>query len=205
MTDNTSEYTQTYSKPQNRYSCYLNEGAITVSTAYDVNGKEQKVCTYAAEIKEGDWVAINNDTDNTYAATGGSLLVEKPVAGESLVLGKIVALPGRGKTPATSGVADTLAKRLSGGYLRNAIVEVTAFGNITEGVFVCDGSNAQVPGVATKLKFSIGSGYTNHGLYMDGSGSGGANAVPLHYVPAGSDGDLYSCVFGISGMIPAME
>jgi hypothetical protein len=205
MTDNTSDYTQDYTYPEKRYTCLLDEGAITVSTAYDLNGKEQKVCTYASEIKENDWVAISNDTGNTYAATGGLLLVEKPVAGESLIIGRIKGLPGRGKVPPNDAAADTLAERLSGGYLRNAIVEILAFGAIVEGTFVCDGTNAQVPGVATKTKFSISQGYTARGLVMDGSGSGGANAIPLHYCPAGTDGDTYSCMFGITGLIPAME
>ena len=205
MTDNTSDYAQNFTYPEKRYSCYLDEGAITVSTAYDLQGKEQKVCSYAAELKENDWVAISNDTGNTYAATGGSLLVEKPVSGESFVIGRIVGLPRTGKIPASSGVADTLAKRLSAGYLRSAIVEVTAFNAIIEGVFVCDGTNAQSPGVATKLKMTLAGSYGGNGLVMDGSGSGGANAVPLHYCPAGTDGDTYSCMFGITGMIPVMD
>ena len=205
MTDNTSTYAQDFSYPERRYSCLLDEGAITVSTAYDIQGKEQKVLGFASEIKEGDWVAISNDTGNTFVATGGSLLVEKPVSGESLVIGRVVATPRTGNIPGTSGVADTLAKRLTAGYLRTAIVEVVSFNAIIQGTFTCDGSNAQVPGVATKLKMSLSSTYTNHGLTMDGSGSGGSNAVPLHYCPAGTDGDLYSCMFGITGMIPVME
>lgn len=206
MTDKTSLYTQNYAYPEKRFTCLLNEGAITVSNnAYDITGKSQKVCTYASEIQEEDWVAICNDTDNTYEATGGLLLVEKPTSGEQLLIGRIKAVPRTGGTPGASTDADTLAKRLAGGYLRTAVIEIHGFGSIVEGVFVCDGTNAQVPGVATKLKFSVSQGYSEHGLVMDGSGSGGANAVPLHYVPAGTDGDLYSCLFGITGMIPVME
>lgn len=204
MTDNTSTYAQDYTYPEKRFSCYLDEGAITVATAYDVQGKEQKVCTFASELKEGDWVAISNDTGNTFAATGGSLLVEKPTSGEQLVIGRIVATPRPAKIPSASADADTLAERLTGGYLRTAIVEVTAFNAIIEGTFTCDGSNAQVPGVATKLAMSLAASFTAHGLVTDGTGSGGANAVPLHYAPAGTDGDLYSCMYGITGMLPVI-
>lgn len=106
--------------------------------------------------------------------------------------------------PANTAAGDSLTKRLSGGYHRVAVVEFWAFSKIIEGTFMCDGSNAQVQGVATKLMFNITSGYTYHGLYFDGSGSGGVGAVPLHYIPAGSDGDLYTALFGIlPGMITA--
>jgi len=204
MTDNTSNYARDYTYPEKRFTCLLDEGAITVSTAYDVQGKEQKVCSFASELKEGDWVAISNDTANTFAATQGALLVEKPTSGEQLVIGRVVSLPGRGKIPASADAANTLAKRLAGGYLRNAIVEITAFNAIVEATFQCDGTNAQVPGVATKLAMSLAASFANHRLVLDGTGSGGANAVPLHYCPAGNDGDTYSCMVGITGTIPVI-
>jgi len=204
MTDNTSDYARDYTYPEKRFTCLLDEGAITVSTAYDAQGKEQKVCSFASELKEGDWVAISNDTANTFAATQGALLVEKPTSGEQLVIGRLVATPRPVQVPANSAAADSLSKRLAGRYLRTAIVEVTAFNAIVEGTFTCDGTNAQVPGVATKLAMSLAASFTAHGLVTDGTGSGGANAIPLHYCPAGTDGDLYSCMYGITGMIPVI-
>lgn len=204
MTDYTSDYARDYTYPEKRFTCLLDEGAITVSTAYDVLGKEQKVCSFASELKEGDWVAISNDTANTFAATQGALLVEKPTSGEQLVIGRLVATPRPGQVPANSAAADSLSKRLAGGYLRTAIVEVTAFNAIVEATFRCDGSNEQIPGVSTKLAMSLAASFANHRLVLDGTGSGGANAVPLHYCPAGNDGDTYSCMVGITGMIPVI-
>lgn len=203
-TDGTSDITQDYKYSDKRFTCLLNEGTVTVSTAYDLNGKSQTVCSYASELHEGDWVAISNDTGNTYAATGGMLLVEKPVSEESLIIGRIVGLPGRGKVPSNTEAANTLAERLSGGYCRNAIVEVLAFNAIVEGTFMCNGTNAQVPGVATTSAFNLASGYTNHGLWFDSSSQNGVNAVPLHYVAAGTDGDTYTSLYGITGMLFAI-
>ena len=203
MTDNTSDYAGNYPGGI-RITCILDEGAPTVaSSSYDQLGRSQKTLTWASELAEGDIVAISNDTACTFDACNGIPCVEKAVDGETLIIGQIVSTPRLLQFPATSAAAETLAKRLAGKYYRVAVVEVWAFNKIIEGVFMCDGSNAQSPGVATKLKFNITSGYTNHGLYFDGSGSGGVNAVPLHYIPAGTDGDLYTSLYGIQGLMIA--
>lgn len=202
MTDNTSDYAGNYPGGI-RITCILDEGAPTVGTSYDQMGQNQKTLTWAAELAEGDVVAISNDTACTFDACGGIPCVEKAVDGETLIIGQIVSTPRLLQFPAASADANDLSERLAGKYYRVAVVEVWAFNKIIEGTFMCDGTNAQVPGVATKLKFNITSGYTNHGLVFDGSGSGGVNAVPLHYIPAGTDGDLYTSLYGINGLMIA--
>lgn len=204
MTDNTTIIAGKYGGGID-ITCILDEGAPTVSSvAYDQLGQKQTILTWASELYEGDWIAISNDTANTFAATEGLPVVEKGVNGESLIVGKIVGTPRLIKMPATTGVADTLAKRLAAKYYRVARIKMF-FTGIEKAVVMHDGSNATVPGVAGTIKFNITSGYTDHKLVFDSVASGGAGAIPFHYVAAGSDGDLSDCLVGLNGaLIPAV-
>lgn len=205
MTDNTSSIAGNYAGGI-VITCILDEGAPTVSsTSYDQLGQSAKGLTWASELAENDIVAISNDTANTYAATGGLPVVEKPVNTETLVIGQIVGTPRLMAFPAASADADTLAERLAGKYYR--VANVMIFGGITavrEATIMCDGSNACVPGVGTTLKYNITSGATNHELSFDSAASGGVGVIPFHYVPAGSDGDTYTCLVGITGLLLAV-
>lgn len=203
MTDNTSDYAGNYPGGI-RITCILDEGAPTVSTSYDQLGRSQPSLTWAAELAEGDVVAISNNTACTFDACGGIPCVEKAVTGKTLVVGQIVSPPRLLQFPAASADANDLSERLAGKYYRVAVVEFWAFNKIIEGTCMCNGTNAQVQGVAGTIQFNITSGYTNHGLVFDSSASGGVNAVPLHYVPKGSDGDLYTSLYGINGLMIAL-
>ena len=204
MADNTSSIAGNY--PGGIVvTCILDEGAPTVaSTSYDQLGQSAKGLTWASELAEGDMVAISNDTAGTYVACEGLPLVEKAVDGETLVIGQIVGTPRLMAFPAASADANTLAERLAGKYYR--VANVKLMGGITaiqEGVVMCDGTNACVQGVGATLKLNITSTYANHKLTFDSAASGGVGVIPFHYVPAGTDGDTYSCLVGITGMLIA--
>lgn len=206
MTDNTSIIEGNYPDYAPEITCILNEGAPTVSTAYDGVGQKQKVITWASELHAGDWVAISNDTANTFVATGGLPVVEKAVNGETLGFAQIVDIPtdGAAKMPANTAAGDTWAKQLAGGYYRKARVKI--YGGATgvvKATIMCNGTNACVPGVGSTLKFNITSGYTYHNLQLDSVASGGTGFIPLHYVPAGTDGDTYSCAVLVTGVFIA--
>lgn len=204
MTDNTSKYAGRYPGGL-RITAILNEGAPTVSArVYDARGLFATGVTYAAELYEKDVVAICNDTDVTYAAAGGIPVVEKAVNSEALVCGQIVQMLRTIRQPAASADADTLAERLAGKYYRIAVVEFWGMTKITKATVMCNGSNATVPGVGDTLKFNITSGYAGHDLVFDSAASGGTGVIPFHYVPAGTDGDLYSCLVGITGLMTAV-
>jgi hypothetical protein len=68
-----------------------------------------------------------------------------------------------------------------------------------------DGSNATVPGVGTTLKVSIAGTYTNHKNYLDSAASGGTGLIPLHAVPAGSDGDTCNILAVVTGLMTAVS
>ncbi len=205
MTDNTSSISGDYPGGI-PLTCILNEGAPTVtSRTYGRDGTYDMGLTWASELKKGDFVAITNDTTNTYAAAGGIPVVETPVDGETLVIGYIDEEPTLRKMPATTAAGDSLAKRLAGGYYRYATVVI--LGGITavrKATIMCDGTNATSPGVGTTIKYNITSGTSNSSLYFDSAASGGVGVIPFHAVPAGTDGDLYSCLVGITGLMIAV-
>lgn len=207
MTDNTSKIAGNYPDYAFDQTCILDEGAPTVSSAYDAFGQKQTVVTWAAELHAGDWVAISNDTGNTYVATGGLPVVQKAVTTETLVIGQIVDIPtdGKAKMPANTAAGDSWAKQLAGGYYRKARVKL--YGGIValkKATVMCDGTNATVPGVGSTLKFNITSGYSGHKLVFDSAASDGVGVIPFHYVPAGTNGDLYSCLVGVTAMMYAI-
>ena len=206
MTDNTSEIAGNYGQGQT-ITCILDEGAITPGTGIDAYGREQATYAFSAGLAEGDWVALSDDVANTYAATGGLILVEKPVNGETLVIGRIVGTPTALKhAPATAAAADTLAERLAGGFYRKARVEIVAFpvGSIKKFTVYSDSTNATVPGVGSTLKLSITGTYANHAGYLDTATQNGVGIIPLHSVPVGDDGDTYSILAVVTGMLPAV-
>lgn len=206
MTDNTSDWAGNYGQGQTN-TCILDEGAVTPGTGIDAYGREQATYGFASGLAEGDWVALSNDAANTFAATGGLILVEKAVNGEGLVIGKIVGTPtALKKVPATAAAADTLAERLAGGFYRKARVEITAFpmGSVKKFTVYSDGTNATVPGVGTTLKLSIAGTYANHDGYLDSAASGGTGLIPLHNVPTGTDGDTCNILAVVTGLMTAV-
>ena len=201
MTDNRSTVAGDYRAAILPITCILNEGTATVGTSYDQAGLSQKTLTWGAELYEDDIVAICNDTGCTYVATGGSPVVEAPVNGETLVLGRIVSTPKLEAFPAATASADTLAERLAGGYFRTALVEFFGLTQIMKAEVMCDGSHPTVPGDGTTIKMNMASSAANHKLYFDSAASGGVGVIPFHYVPAGTDADLYSCLVGLIGLL----
>jgi len=205
MTDNTIGYTSDY-KGGVEITCILDEGAPTVSErVYGRDGTYDIGLTWANEIKKDQWVAISNDSAVTAAATNGVPVLEKPVNAETLTVGFVKVEPRRNKMPPNSAAADTLAKRLAGGYYRYATVVL--MGGITAvmgATVTCDGTNATVPGVGTTLKYNITSGVNTGGLQLDSAASGGAGVIPFHNVPAGTNGDKYSCTVGLTALLPSV-
>jgi hypothetical protein len=203
-TDGRSDIAGQYGPRGPRIVCILDEGAITVTSgAFDGYGESQTVYTLQTQLYEHDWVAISNDTAATFTACNGMPLVEKAVDGETLVIGRIIGTPEWEVKPASSAAADTLAKRLAGKYYRKAVVECVAFLSVQKATVMCDGSHACVQGVGSTLKFNITGGYADHVLSFDSVASGGVGVVPLHYVAAGTDGDEYNILVGITGMLTA--
>lgn len=184
--------------------CILDEGAPTVSASVTMStGQTTRALTWAAGLEEGMVVAISNDTANTYVATEGSPVVERAVNAEAFVIGTIVSTPRLKAFPAASGNADTLAKRLAGKFYRTALVELHIPGKVVAAQFMCNGTNALAIGVGATAKLNMAKCYTsgNRGYYFSAAASGGVGLIPLTYVAAGTDGDLETALFLLTGAI----
>lgn len=206
MADNTSSVAGMYGLGKT-YTAILDEGAITITTDVDAYGREQTVYPGASPVPEGFPVALVNSSENTFTATGGNILVESPVNAEGLVIGRIVGTPtGRQKSPATAAAADSLTKRLSGKYFKQARLELLVPHEcIKKAKVVCDGTNATIPGVGTTLKVDTSASLADRGLVFVQCASGGTGVIPLHYVPAGTAGDTYTIGVIITGLMTSLD
>lgn len=207
-TDNTSDIAGSY--PQRfplRLTCILKEGNITVvdsGSAYSDIGDTGATYTFASQLKEGDIVALSNDTGNTFALTGGNPVVERAVNTETLVFGRIVTLPDKMENNPSSSQS-TWATMLSSGYYRVVMVEVWAgITKIEEAVVQTDGSNAVAIGVGTTLNVNMADCYANQDLRFITAAANGVGVIPLHYVESGTVGDETTILVGITGLMYAV-
>jgi hypothetical protein len=65
-----------------------------------------------------------------------------------------------------------------------------------------NGTNALMPGVMATLAFNLTSAYATgaRGYYFDAAASNGVGGIPLHYVAAGTDGDLATALVLMNGL-----
>jgi hypothetical protein len=204
MTDYQSTIAGNYKGTGPTIECILDEGAPTRRTnAMMPDGQTLTVITWASQLEEGQVVALSNDSENTYAATEGSPVVEKAVNTETLVIGQIVSTPQLKAFPPTDAAADTLAERLAAKYYRTALVEIHIPGRVVTAQVMANGANATVPGVGTTLNANMAKMYTTtyDGYFFDSAAANGVGVIPFHAVPAGVDGDLYSCLCLLTGLL----
>jgi len=108
-------------------TCILREGNITVTKGTLVeNGTLGKnTFAFATQVNEGDFVALDLDTGNTYSATGGIPVVEAANA-DGGIIGIVKSQPVLHKLPTSDGTTTTThstwATMLSSGFYRVATV-----------------------------------------------------------------------------------
>jgi hypothetical protein len=208
MTDNQSTIAGNYKGTGPTIECILDEGAPTVSDgAFGPEGLTMRVAINpsVSSLEEGQAIALSNDVLNTFVGTEGMPIVERAVNGEVLVFGTIVSKPKWNTEPPTTASAASLTLRLAGKYYRTALVEFHIPGKIVAAQVMCDGTHACVPGVGATLQANITKMYTsgNDGYFFDSVTSGGTGVIPLHYAPAGTDGDLYTVLCLVYGLLTA--
>lgn len=165
-----------------RRTCLLDEGTITVSSAYGIGGGSAATYSFASEIKKGMVVVISTDTANTWANTNGNLLVTKPANGTDLVFGVVISEPEFTKKPATTAAADTLAERLAGKFLRAATVWFPSVTAITKATLLCADAGNVTPGTAEILKLDVSTVNAAAGITLnDVAANGSPSVVSLHY------------------------
>lgn len=178
-------------------SVILKEGDITVnSSAYGPFGK-QTVCTLAAEICQGDIVALSAETENTYDACGGNFVVDRIASTVDLAIGRIIDEPKWVRQPATS--QSTWGDMLAGNYYRIATVELFIPMSIFKATLVCNDKTAITPGTTGKLDIGASASLAAHGLsVVDVANDGCANMIPLTYA-ARSSTETVSVLVGFIG------
>jgi len=178
MTYNAGDYTD----GGVRRTCLLDEGTVTVSTAYGIGAGTAATYSFASEIKKGMVVAVSTDTGNTWAATGGSILVNQVANGTDLVVGVVISEPEFTKKPATTAAADSLAERLSGKLLRAATVWFPNVTAMTMATLNCADAGNVTPGTLEVLKIDVSACNAASGLFLNDVASGGsANITSMHY------------------------
>jgi hypothetical protein len=108
--------------------------------------------------------------------------------------------------PATSGVATPWATQLAGKYFRTALVKIHIPGRVVCGIIKHDGTRVVTPGAPTTFAFGITDAYTDtyRGYWFNMiSDAHGVAAIPLHYIAAGTDGDLSECLVILTGFLHA--
>jgi hypothetical protein len=165
-------------------TCILDEGAITVTdSTYTIGGGTTRGHTFATPLSIGMPVSLSTDTGNTWSATDGSILVEPVSNTDDLVAGIIISEPEWTVQPASTGVADTLAKRLTAKYYRVATVWFPGFVAITQATLVCANATAVTPGTVSILDVDVSGSTAGKGLVLNdiASANGCANLISLHY------------------------
>lgn len=162
-------------------TCLLDEGTITVSSAYGIGGGSAKTYSFGSEIKKGMMVAVSTDTSNTWDNTGGSILVNRVAANTDVIIGVVISEPEFTKKPATTTAA--LADRLSGKYLRAATVWFPGVTAMTKATLVCTDTAAVTPGTVSILKIDQSGVIADGGIIVNdlASANGSANICSMHY------------------------
>jgi len=180
----------------------LKEGNITYTASgsvFSAKGDTAANYAFASVLKEGDIVALSDDTANTYAATGGLPVVGRGVTTETFMLGRIVTSPDWIEDNPTA-TQDTWADMLTNKYYRVADVEIWAgITKIMDAVVQLDGTNGVAIGVATTLNINLADCYANQDLRFITAAGNGTGVIPFHYIADAEAGDLATILVGIIG------
>jgi hypothetical protein len=195
VTDYTSDIAGDLDASAFKMTCILEEGALTVGDGYNTQGEKVTTATPAAPVVVNDLVYLIAGVKNLCVETGNKPVVAKLAAG-TFYAGRVTSTPQWKSTPAADMAftdcdnADWAAI-LAGEYYRIASVEFFGVTGAFEGTVTADGSNEVAVGAIADLEWDV-----SLGTFIP-VGSGGTGLLPMHYVPTGSSGDLYSIMIGV--------
>lgn len=175
------------------YPCILYEGAITaVATVHGADGFYDTGVTLASGLRKDQWVELDVQADNVYAATGGLPVVKTlATAAGAAYIGKIITEPTWKTAPPTTSTASWAAD-LGRGAFRVATVWFPSFTAIDK--ITIDGASTAniVPGTATTINIDISltsaapAGGVPETLVGVDAAANGVGIVPLTYVANGA-------------------
>lgn len=190
-----------------RRTCWLDEGAITVSNARGLGGGYGPTVVGASEITLGMPVVVSTDTGNTWANTNGDPVVTRIANGNDLIVGIVISEPEEmERRPATQTIAtaaNTIALRLASRFLRSATVWFPNVTAMTQGRLLCANAGAVTPGTVGVLKLDVSECIKSEsGFVFNDVASGGSNNVcSMHYQAQSASADVPIMVAFLGGTI----
>ena len=186
------------------YTCILNEGAPTVQYAFTATNLRTPTVTWGTQLYRKEWVALETGSECTGAATGGLPVVRRVADGDTAIIGEIVTEPWLDTKIPSTGAADTLAKRLAGGYFRTATVRFLGVDGLAPATLVTADAKEIVPGVSGNLIGDVSGmtgsadGLKGKGLVLNDINGGGASVISFHYA-AKAAGATHRILIGYIG------
>lgn len=189
-----------YIKGGVKRTCWLDEGAITLSNGRGLGGGTVPVVTGAAEISNGMVVSVSVDTGNTWENTGGSPVVTRVANGDDLLMGVVISEPEEmerrpvDQTAATA--ANTIALRLAGRHLRSATVWFPNVIAMTKARLKCVNAVNVTPGATGLLNIDVSEcvadgGITVNDVALSGDNPAGSTSLcSMHYQAKSATADV---------------
>lgn len=195
-----------YIKGGVKRTCWLDEGAITLTNGRGLGGGTVPIVSGAAEISLGMTVVVSVDTGNTWANTGGDPVVTRIANADDLVVGIVISEPEEmerkpvDQTAATA--ANTIALRLAGRHLRSATVWFPNVTAMTQARLKCANAGNVTPGTIGILKLDVSEIVAGNGHTYNDVASGGSNNVcSMHYQAQSASADVPIMVAFLGGTI----
>jgi hypothetical protein len=187
-----------------RRTCWLDEGAITVSTGRGLGGGTVPSVSGASEISLDMLVVVSTDTGNTWANAGPSPVVTRISNGNDLIIGVVVSEPEEmERKPATQTIAtaaNTIALRLTSKFLRSATVWFPNVTAMTKARLLCANGGNVTPGTKEILKIDVSESILGNGITVNDVASGGsANMCSMHYQAQSTTADVYIMLAFLGG------
>lgn len=170
--------------------CILNDGTLTVSAGvYGPDGMTDTGISLGTRLYKDQYVTLDTDAANTYAATGG-LPVVVGLSATSLIIGKIISEPKFVATPTST--SSTRATILANKWYRVATVEFFGISGVAKATLVGANTANVVPGTAALLQIdqsasdALAAAGSAETLSVYDVASGGTGLISFHYAAAGT-------------------
>lgn len=175
-----------YIKGGVKRTCWLDEGAITITNTRGLGGGYVPGVSGAAEISNGMAVMVSTDTGNTWANTNGDPVVTRVADSTDTIVGIVISepeeMPRKPATQTIATAANTIARRLAGRYLRSATVWFPNVTAMTVATLNCANGANVVPGTKEILTLDVSACNADGGIFVNDVASGGSpNIVSMHY------------------------
>lgn len=201
-----TDYAGDFVKGGVKRTCWLDEGAITLTTARGLGGGTVPVVSGAAEIGNGYVVTVSTDAGNTWANTNGNPVVTRVADSTDLIVGIVISepeeMPRKPADQAAATAANTIALRLAGKHLRSATVWFPNVIAMTRATLNCANAGNVTPGTKEILKIDVSACNAAGGIFLNEvASSGSPNICSMHYAAQAASGTKELLIAFLGGTI----